>query len=359
MDLDALKLKYPGLFAERLPSGATRYRVRMEGNKRKKITLPVTPDHPQFAELYRAARAGIKLDPELPPEDRAIRYSIGWLAAKHIADMERQVEAGNGSILTLKKRRGIMAILTDRYADMAMDMPTRKLVELRDEFAATPARADSIIEGIRGMYRWASERQLCDVNPAIGIARIDRGKGGAVPWTADDLRRFRDCHVPGTTPHLALTLFMFTACRISDAIRLGRGYETTIEGVRALSWQPQKRGSAKVTIPMLPPLYKATRAATVTGQAYLLNHKGQPFATPDSLGQMFRRWCRDAGLEGRSSHGIRKAAGHLLAQEGCSQYQIMTIHGHTQAKTSEVYTKGVERWRMARTAMAALESMEW
>ncbi|MFN3276478.1 MAG: hypothetical protein ACK41U_17620 [Paracoccus sp. (in: a-proteobacteria)] len=109
----------------------------------------------------------------------------------------------------------------------------------------------------------------------------------------------------------------------------------------------------------MPPLYRATRAAKVTGETYLPNYRGRPFASPDSLGQMFRCWCREAGLDNRSSHGIRKAAGHLLAHEGCSQYQIMTVHGHTQAKTSAVYTKGVERWRLARDAMSALEAMDW
>ena len=56
---------------------------------------------------------------------------------------------------------------------------------------------------------------------------------------------------------------------------------------------------------------------------------------------------------------FRKAAGHLLAQEGCSQYQIMSIHGHTQAQTSEIYTKGVERWRMTAETMKRLEGMDW
>jgi integrase len=333
--------------------------VRVEGNKRKRIAVSVGPDHPEFTEIYLAARAGVKVAPTVSPEDRAIKHSIGWLAAKHLADLERQVDAGNASPLTLKKRKGIMEVLTSKYADMAMEMPASKLVELRDEFSATPARADSIIEGVRSMYRWATERDLCSINPAIGIARIDKGKGGAIAWTAEDLRKYRKCHLPGTTPHLALTLFMFTACRIGDAIWLGRDQEATIEGVHALSWQPRKRGSAHVSIPMLPPLQRATRAAKVVGDTYLLNIRGKPFSTPDSLGQMFRRWCRDAGLENRSSHGIRKAAGHLLAQEGCSQYQIMTIHGHTQAQTSEVYTKGVERWRLAKDAMANLQGMEW
>lgn len=354
-----MKINLPGLLAEKLPSGAVRYRVRVEGNKARRIPLSVTPDHPQFMEIYRAARAGVRISPEATPEERAIRGSVGWLAAKHLAAMEREVEAGAVSALTLKKRRGVMKILTDRYADYALEIPPEKLVALRDDLVETPAWADSVIEGIRAMYRWATERRLCAINPAIGIGRIDRGNGGAVPWTADDLRKYRSKHPPGTTAHLTLTLFMFTACRISDAIRLGRQHETTIEGVRALRWQPVKRGSAEVQIPMLPPLYRATRAETVTGETYLLNYRGQRFATPDSLGQMFRRWCREAGLENRSSHGIRKAAGHLLAQEGCSQYQIMTVHGHTQAKTSEVYTKGVERWRLARDAMSALEAMEW
>ncbi|WP_325168784.1 tyrosine-type recombinase/integrase [Paracoccus caeni] len=359
MDLNDMKIAYPGLLREKLPSGAVRYRVRVEGDKARRIPLTVTPEHPQFVEIYHAARAGVRIEPEASPEDRAIRGSIGWLAAKHLAAMERAVEARSLSPLTLKKRRGVMKVLTSKYADYALDIPQSKLVELRDDMIETPAWADSVIEGIRAMYRWAADRRLCAVNPAIGIARIDRGKGGAIPWTPDDLRKYREYHQPGTAAHLALTIFMFTACRISDAIRLGRQHETTIEGVRALQWQPVKRDSAKVAIPMLPPLYKATRASKVTGETYLLNYRGKPFSTPDSLGQMFRRWCRDAGLEDRSSHGIRKAAAHLLAQEGCSQYQIMTVHGHTQAKTSEVYTKGVERWRLARDAMTALEVMDW
>lgn len=354
-----MKLTFPGLICEPMPSGNVRYRVRVEGNKFKRIALTVDPDHPQFMELYRAARAGIQISPEATPEDLAIRGSLGWLAAKHIAAMEREVEAGKVSALTLKKRRGVMKILTDRYGDYALNIPPAKLVQLRDDMVETPAWADSVIEGIRAMFRWGCERGLCDINPAMGIGRIDRGKGGAVAWTAEDLRRYRAQHQPGTTAHLALTLFMFTACRISDAIRLGPQHEAMIDGVRALSWQPVKKGSASVTIPMLPPLYRATRAMNEQGGTYLLNYKGKPFSSPDSLGQMFRRWCREAGLEGRSSHGIRKAAGHLLAQEGCSQYQIMTVHGHTQAQTSEVYTKGVERWRLAKDAMAALEGMEW
>ncbi len=58
---------------------------------------------------------------------------------------------------------------------------------------------------------------------------------------------------------------------------------------------------------------------------------------------MFSKWCRQAGLENRTAHGIRKAVGSILAEAGCTQYQNMTIHGHSESRTSEIYTRAVER----------------
>ena len=354
-----LKVDYPGLLKETLPSGRVRYRVRVEGDPRKRVRLRVDPDHKDFTEHYRAARCGIEVKPEARPVDTAIRGSIAWLTYKHLDDLENRVKVGLASPLTLKKRQLLFGLLRDECGEYAIDMPSAEILKIRDSMVETPAWADSMVEAIRTMYRWAIERGLCDVNPALGVAKIDRGKGGATPWTIEDLKQYREVHQPGTTAHLCLTLFMFTACRIGDAVALGRRNEFERDGMRGLAWQPRKKGSTFVEIPMLPPLYKATRATVVQGPTYLLTEYGKPFRSPDALGQKFRTWCRKAALENRSSHGIRKAAGHLLAQEGCSQYQIMCIHGHTQAKTSEVYTKGVERWKMAADAMRALSAIEW
>ena len=72
------------------------------------------------------------------------------------------------------------------------------------------------------------------------------------------------------------------------------------------------------------------------GSTYLLNQLGQPFASGSAVGNKFRKWVAEAGLKDRSPHGIRKAAGELMALEGASQYHIMADHGPTQAKTSEL-----------------------
>ncbi|WP_226898473.1 tyrosine-type recombinase/integrase [Mangrovicoccus algicola] len=85
----------------------------------------------------------------------------------------------------------------------------------------------------------------------------------------------------------------------------------------------------------------------------------RPWRSSDSFRNCFKRWCIEAGLPDRSPHGIRKAAGHLLAEAGATQHQIMAVHGHSQARTSEVYTRDVQRSKLAESAVTLLAGMEW
>jgi integrase len=110
---------------------------------------------------------------------------------------------------------------------------------------------------------------------------------------------------------------------------------------------------------MLPPLFEATRAAKVIGPSYVLNENGQPFASTEALRVRVQRWCTTAGLSGRSSHGVRKAVAELMAESGCTQHQIMAVMAHTEARTSEVYTKGVQRRLLAADGIQALAALDW
>lgn len=60
-----------------------------------------------------------------------------------------------------------------------------------------------------------------------------------------------------------------------------------------------------------------------------------------------------------SSHGIRKALAELLAEEGCSEHQIMAVLSHTQPSTSAIYTKGAERRALAADAMGSIGGFNW
>ena len=360
-----MSVKLPGLWEEKNRNGSLRYRVRKEGDKSVKVSLPVGPDDPDFLHHYYAAREGRTWD--AAPEHDEVQRSLDWLTARHLKFLEDMVAANQMSAATLKQRRSILTRLCDftdpsggRYGSFDMDAPTAAFIAVRDAWASRPGAADNLIKTVRAVYSWAMERDEIGYNPAVGIAPINKNpKGGATPWTPNDLRAFKAAHPKGTTAHLWLTIQAFTACRIGDALWIGRQQEKTIDGKLWLEFQPRKKGSAFVSIPMLPPLVEATRASKVVGPSYILNDKGLPFTSVEALRVRVQRWCKAAGLDNRSSHGVRKAMAELMAEAGSSQHQIMAVMAHTQARTSEVYTKGVQRRGLAAEGLHSLAALDW
>lgn len=341
-----MNIEYPGLLKERLPSGNFRYRVRVNGDPRTKIRIYAEPGHEDFHRQYLAARAGEKQKPVKPASEYVTVRSLAWLVAKYLEHLERAVQANTASAKTLKKKRNLLSPLLV-HSDARMLILTRTLVGWRDDRSATPAQADAFIEAVRVMYEWAIEREYVRENPALTIRKIYKKGKGATPWKAADVKRFFAFHKKGTKPHVAMSVLLWTGCRIEDLTMLGREHECVIDGIEALRWTPKKKHSTEVSVPLLPPLKEATRAPTVQGRTYVLGRGGKPFASGDSMSAMFIRWCNQAGLDGLSAHGVRKGLAEVLAELDCSQYGIMAILGHSEAKTSEVYTRRVERWKLA------------
>lgn len=355
-----METKLPGLLCEKLPSGAYRYRVREEGNKANRITLTATPSDPDFFNQYKAARLGVKPETAKKIITIAPKGSIQWLADMHVAWLTIEVEHGNQSWKTLKKRKMMLKRLTSIAGGHSLDIPKSEIFKFRDLFSNTPVMADDMVASIRVMYDWGIERGYCEDNPARGIKNFGRKGTGAIPWSVSDLNQFKTYHQPGSMAHLALTLLAFTACRIGDARLLGRNNEVRREGITYLEWHPEKRGASFVSIPMMPQLVKAIKNVRVVHpNNYLVTSHGKPFSSADAMSQKFSKWCREAGLENRTAHGIRKAVGHILAEAGCTQYQIMAIHGHSESRTSEVYTRSVERPELARQAISVMNNLDW
>lgn len=367
MEAGDVKFLYVGLCHE--PHGKKmRWRVRVDGQPGRKITIPVGPDDHDFLRHYKAARAGERLDAPPPPP---AENTMAWLFRAYLKHLEKTVRQGSASPLTLKERKSLTEfVLSQRseqrrthgleYRGLPASIPAVELEAFKDRMRDKPGKARNVWKLLIAAYDFGRRRGMVSTNPARSVDRPQyKSRGGAKPWTADDLKKFRKTHAFGTMPHLCLTLFMFTACRIGDAYQLGRKHEVRKNGGLWLEWQPSKRGSTPVCIPVLPPLKRAIQHQKVVGETYLLTGHGRPFASAESLRNSLRKWCGEAGLEGLSSHGIRKAAGHLLALHGATQYEITAIHGHANASTSEVYTKGYDRMLLSERAMSRLEGMDW
>ncbi|MGV2130516.1 tyrosine-type recombinase/integrase [Agrobacterium vitis] len=352
-----MKVSYPGLIKEDLPSGNVRYRVRVIGNPKQRIRIFCLPGDEDFSRQYTLARYGEQPVPLKKASEVVKPRSIGWLVHSYFEYMEQRVKARLSSAKTLKKKRNLLARLIED-PDRIMLIPQPKLIEMQDKMASTPAQADAFIEAISVMYEWAIKRGHLKTNPAKGIDRIYKKGDGATPWKSADVKRFFAHHKPGSKPFIAMSILLWTGCRIEDLTFLGPRYECILDGLEALRWVPAKKGSSEVTIPLLKPLKAAIHSQGTIAETYLVARGNRPFASGDSMSAMFKRWCIDAGLNHLSAHGVRKGLAELLAEQGCSQYEIMAILGHSEAKTSEVYTRRVERWRLAQQAMDRLDTSE-
>lgn len=354
---DMAKIRFKGYVPERLPSGEIRHRVRVEGNPKRRIRITVGPDHPEFSEHYHAARAGQTVQENARPV-----VAAGTLDAdvrRYLDMLETQATAGIRSPLTFKQRRSLLTQACDflapdgrtRMGALVSPLPRSALVHIRDAWGVRTAQADNCIKAFRAVY---SELES---NPASGIKSVHTSQGGATAWTMADVRRFMDHHPRGTSARMWLMLALFSTARIGDLAKLGRCHEIQRAGVTWLEWQPGKKGSAFVSLPLAPQVIEEARAQTVIGASYILNAHGRPFRSSAALGMRVQRWTAEAGLTNRSSHGVRKGAGGWLAEHGATQHQIMAVMSHSSPKTSEIYTRSAARSRLAADAMQAISGI--
>lgn len=158
---------------------------------------------------------------------------------------------------------------------------------------------------------------------------------------------------------------------------LGPQHELTRNERLYIRFQPSKRGSSEVQLPL--PWNFMLEAANLpeNAPAYLLKRNGDPFASSGSLDNAVRKWIIAAGLcepmldengdpkldkkgkpkmrATRSQHGIRKRRAEQIAEASGSVYEVMAYLSHSDPKTAAIYTKRVDRALLAERAFLRAE----
>jgi integrase len=365
-----VNVHFPGLCVEKTAAGSVRWRVRVEGEKHRKITVPVGPSHPTFNEHYEAARFGEKLQAEkiaLP-----VRGSLDELRRRYIAWMKVQVEANNLSAKTLESRQRGLQQACDcrtpngkaRMGGVSASMPLAAFAHIRDSFGSKTGAGATCLKALRAAYTWGAEYGFPEDSPVFKVKNAHVSKGGAIPWTKEDRKKFLACHGAGTMARRWFYLANDTAGRIGDTHLLGPGNEIFRDDQQVVSWQPGKKGSQPVEVPMGTDLMLGLAGLPDDAPTYLLTELGKPFASSGSLDNRIRKWIIEAGLFSvekgtageekkkatRSRHGIRKARAEEIAEQGGSVYEVMAVLSHSDVQTAAIYTKKFERANLAKVA---------
>jgi integrase len=116
----------------------------------------------------------------------------------------------------------------------------------------------------------------------------------------------------------------------------------------------QDKTGARVWIPIAPELTAAMQAYSANGLSLIGTENGRPIKRA-ALSALMRAAIKQADLPRRCvSHGLRKAAMRLLAENDATDKQIASISGHKTLKEVERYTKAADQKKLARAGMDKL-----
>jgi integrase len=227
---------------------------------------------------------------------------------------------------------------------------TASIMAGRDRRAkTTPAQARKFLDTMRGLFRWTVKAKLLKVDPTAGVANPSAPNSeGFTPWSIEDIAAYEACSPIGTRQRVWLDVLVYTGLRRGDAVRFGRQHIRN--GVGTIKTE---KTDTVVTLPILPVLMKTLDAGPCGDLTFIAGEGGRPL-TKESFGNLFRKACREAGLQNRSAHGLRKAAATRAAENGATVAQLNAIFGWKGAKMATFYTEAADRRRLSLDAMHLL-----
>jgi len=318
----------------------------------KRVRLRAEYGTREFEAEFQAALTGEAR--HKPQRDDQKAGTVAWLIARY---RETTVWQQDLSAATRRQRDNIFLHVINNIGDLPVAAITRdKIIEGRDKRAAkTPHQARNFLDALRGLFRWALDAGHAKIDPTAGVKNPKRKSGdGFAPWTEDDVLAYERRWPIGTRQRVWLDVLLYTGLRRGDAVRLGRQH---VRDSVAILQTEKSQGAVTVTLPILAVLARTLAAGPCGDLAFICNKSGAPF-TKESFGNAFADACREAGLKGKSAHGIRKIAATRAANSGATVPELEAIFGWRGGRMASLYTREADRRRLALGSMHKLASPE-
>jgi integrase/recombinase XerD len=315
--------------------GSPRWYVRRKGKDGATYTaLPDLPiDHPDFLSAYAAAMR----DTAPEPQNRPVS---GFKAIMRDAIASQRYKR-----LSASYRRGLRReweMMADAYDGLPLGKLEPRHVARDIEKSENP--------GLR-LKAWRFLGPLLPHDPTRAVRAQTQKGSGHEHWTPEEIAAFRARWAVGTAPRAAFELLLWSACRISDVVRIGLG-NVGADGI--MSYRQKKTGNtAFVPWSCQMPHYAAAWYGERQGameaiapfaghMTFLATSQGRG-RSDKALGTMIREAAKEAGISGKSAHGLRTTRIKLLADAGATTHQIAAWSGHKTLKEVEHYTRDADR----------------
>jgi integrase len=334
-----IELPYVKAYADR--HGRKRHYYRRRGFAT--VTLPGDPGSSAFMAAYADAhKADAKPDGLRRLQPRSINALIVeyYKSGSFRALRDSTARAYRGNLDRFRARHGDKGVAS---------IQTHHLEAIFHGMADRPGAAQTLRKRLRQVFGLAVRLGWRADNPVSETSRIAHKTEGFIPWSEADIAKYEDRWPTGSRERLALALLLYTGQRRSDVVSMGRQH--IADG--RISVRQAKTG-ARLRIRLHAKL-KAEIDAAPMGLTFLLTAQGAPF-TAAGFGNWFRERCDLAGVNARSAHGLRKAAGRRLAEAGCTEKEIAAVLGHSTLTEVARYTRDADQAGLSDSAIEKTEA---
>jgi integrase len=212
-----------------------------------------------------------------------------------------------------------------------------------------PVAARNWLKALRTLLEFAVAEDFRADNPAAGIKLAKHEAQSHHSWTDGEIARCEAHYAICTKERLAFALLLHTGQRRGDVVRMGPQHLRPGPDGPELYVEQEKTGT-KLLLPIRPELQTVLDGTACQHLTYITTKTGKPYSGND-FSEAFRTWCDAAGLPGQcTAHGLRHAAGRLMAERGCTPHQIAAVLGHKSLRMAEHYSKAAEQAKLARAA---------
>jgi integrase len=327
----------PHLHRETNRHGKTVWYVRI--GKGPRIRIKGDYGAPEFEAAYQAALKG-----EAPRAAVAARGTLRWLWLLYGQTGAWTEEL---SATTRRQRERIMRKVLETGGDQPLSKITTASIKAGVE-RRKPYAARHFVDTLRGMFKWAVTAQHVRSDPTTGISVKKPKTKGFPPWSEEQLEIYERRWPLGTRERVMFGVYAYTGLRAGDVAILGKQHIRN--GVITLD---TLKNDTRVTLPVLPELAEILAAGPLGELSIVANKRGKPM-DKGTIGNLFRKACRAAGIHNRSAHGIRKAAATRAAYNGANIQTLNAIFGWTGHQMATLYTEAADRRRLAEENMAKM-----
>jgi integrase len=301
-----------------------------------------------FLEAYERIHATFGRTPSEDPTVGTLAHLIVEYKAspEYTQNIAKKTQKDYGRYLDLlKKKHGHRSIAL---------MPREAVLKMRDEYKATPRKANYLLAVLGVILTYAGDRKQTFrlpphwQSPAAKPKKLKTGEGYR-PWEESEIGAYRKRWKLGTLERALFEAFLNSGQRGGDIAPMVR--QQYAKGEIAVA---QEKTGERVWIPVSQDLRSALAPWLKSHKHVVLfaTPKGRPLKV-DHMRHLMRDAIRAAKLpDDCTLHGLRYTFATRAIELGLDWQTIESIVGH---KTAQMASKYTEKRRRARFAIASLD----